>query len=357
MKSFAIEMAAVNLDAFGHADTHEHPVAPQALTAADSALLAHDHGAPDHQFEEHIAFLEMQAAMETDPAMTVVHHGVEAPPLRVVFPEDGWVHGFYFEAVDAEGQVLPADVVHHFQVLVPDRRELFHPIMLRVAGAGGETRPTSVPPEVGYRVNAGDSLVFTGMLHNPTNGSLGDVRLRIRLHYSPEATSWRAPADAVPFFTHVTGMLEDTSYDLPPGRSERSIEVSPAVSGQVLAMGGHLHRYGVSLRIEDAKTGDILWETFARRSADGTVLEVPNKVLVLSGSFDLVAGLRYRVVAVYENPTGRTLPLAAMGTVGGVIRPVGSWPEVDRSDPAYRWDEQRMLHSGGADRVSTNERP
>jgi hypothetical protein len=87
------------------------------------------------------------------------------------------------------------------------------------------------------------------------------------------------------------------------------------------------------------------------------VLEVPNKVLVLSGSFDLVAGLRYRVVAVYENPTGRTLPLAAMGTVGGVIRPVGSWPEVDRSDPAYRWDEQRMLHSGGADRVSTNERP
>jgi hypothetical protein len=357
MKSFVIEMEAVKLDAFGHADRHEHPATTHPASTADSALLAHDHGAADHDTDEHFAFLEMQAASEIDPAMAEVHHGVEPLPLRVVFPEDGWVHGFDFEAVDAQGRVLPADVVHHFQVLVPERRELFHPIMLRVAGAGGETRPTVVPPEVGYPVNAGDSLVFTGMLHNPTNGPLGEVRLRISLHYSPEARTWRAPADVVPFFTHVTGMLEDTSYDLPPGRSERAIEVNPAVSGQVLAMGGHLHRYGVSLRMEEAESGEVLWETVARRSADGTVLEVPNSVLVWRGSFDLVAGRPYRVVAVYENPTGRNLPLAAMGTVGGIIRPVGGWPEVDRSDPVYRWDEERMLHKGGADHGHSKGHP
>jgi hypothetical protein len=38
------------------------------------------------------------------------------------------------------------------------------------------------------------------------------------------------------------------SYDLPPGRSERSWEGRPAVGGRILALGGHLHRYGVSLR-------------------------------------------------------------------------------------------------------------
>ena len=357
MKSFAIEMAAVNLDASSHADSHEHPATTQHPSTADSAMFAHDHGAPDHDIDEHIAFLEMQAALETNSAMAEVHYGVEPQPLRVGFPEDGWVHGFDFEAVDAAGRVLPADVVHHFQVLVPDRRELFHPIMLRIAGAGGETQPSSLPPEVGYRVNAGDSLVFTGMLHNPTNGPLGDVRLRVRLHYSPEARTWRAPADVVPFFAHVTGMLEDTSYDLPPGRSERAIDVRPAVSGQVLAMGGHLHRYGVSLRIEEADSGDVLWETVARRAADGTVLEVPNRILLWRGSFALVAGRPYRVVAVYENPTGRTLPLAGMGTVGGIVRPLGDWPEVDRSDPAYQWDEERMLGSGGADQGLSEGRP
>jgi hypothetical protein len=109
--------------------------------------------------------------------------------------------------------------------------------------------------------------------------------------------------------------------------------------------------------MEEAESGEVLWETVARRSADGTVLEVPNSVLVWRGSFDLVAGRPYRVVAVYENPTGRNLPLAAMGTVGGIIRPVGGWPEVDRSDPVYRWDEERMLHKGGADHGHSKGHP
>ncbi len=108
-------------------------------------------------------------------------------------------------------------------------------------------------------------------------------------------------------------------------------------------MGGHLHRYGVSLRIEDVASEGVLWETVARRASDGTVVEVPNETLVWRGSFDLEAGRTYRVVAVYDNPTGRALPAAAMATVGGVIRPRETWPQVDRDDPAYRWDLARML--------------
>jgi hypothetical protein len=234
-------------------------------------------------------------------------------------------------------------VLHHLQVLVPNRRELFSPVMLRVVGAGGETKATDVPPEVGYRISAGDSLAFTAMLHNPTGRALGSVRLRVQLRYSPEATAWRAPADVVPFFTHVTGLMQEPAYDLPPGRSERSALVRPATSGTVIAMGGHLHRYGVSLRIEDAVTKRTLWETYAVRDADGTVLEVPDEVLVWNGSFELMADREYRVVAVYDNPTGRTLLDEGMGTLGGVIRPAGPWPAADRNDVAYLWDAARVL--------------
>lgn len=352
MKVFQIETPPVDLDEFTHSPgEHDHAaMAPdEEATAHDHAAMVHDHSAPDHDIEEHIAFLEAQLAasegssMAEEPSMAEAHHGVIPTPFATVFPESGWVHGFDFDAVDSEGRVLPAEVVHHLQLLVPNRRELFHPIMLRLVAAGGETQPTSVPSEVGVRVEAGDSLVLTAMLHNPTGGPLGEVRLRVRIQYSPEARTWRAPANVVAFFTHVTPLLEDTSYDLPPGHSEKSIEVSPAVSGTVVGMGGHLHRYGVSLRIQDVTSGNVLWETEARRLSDGTVIEVPDEVLVWRGSFDLVAGRSYRVTAVYHNPTGQTIPDGAMGTIGGVFRPDGEWPTVDRNDPAYLWDVERML--------------
>jgi len=108
-------------------------------------------------------------------------------------------------------------------------------------------------------------------------------------------------------------------------------------------MGGHLHRYGVSLRIEDAVTNRTLWETHAVRAADGTVLEVPDEVLVWNGSFEVRADRDYRVVAVYDNPTDDTLPEAGMGTLGGVIRPDGEWPAADPSNRAYRWDAARLI--------------
>jgi hypothetical protein len=330
MRTFEVELSPIDLDAFTPSAVEHTP--PQ-----------HDHRAPDHDVVEHRAHLERQRAEPTDPAMLPAHHGVDAAPLWAAFPEDGWLHGFEYEIVDENGSQLPADILHHLQVLVPNRRELFSPVMLRVAGASGETRATEVPREVGYRISEGDSLVFTAMLHNPTGRPLGAARLRVRLRYSPEARSWREPAGVVPFFTHVTGLMEDAAYDLPPGKSEKSTLVRPATSGTVLAMGGHLHRYGVSLRIEDALTGHTLWETYAVRAQDGAVLEVPDEILVWSGSFELKADRDYRVIAVYDNPTGRTLPADGMGTLGGIVRPSGAWPTADRSDAAYRWDAARLL--------------
>ena len=330
MKTFEVELPPIDLDAFAPSDVEHAP-------------LQHDHRAPDHDVQEHRAYLEQQRAERADPAMPPVHHGVDAPPLWTTFPEDGWLHGFEYEIVDEDGSLLPTEVLHHLQVLVPNRRELFSPVMLRVAGAGGETQATEVPREVGYRISEGDSLVFTAMLHNPTKGPLGAARLRVRLRYSPEATSWQEPAGVVPFFTHVTGLMQEPAYDLSPGRSERSALVRPATSGTVLAMGGHLHRYGVSMRIEDALTGQRLWETHAVRAPDGTVLEVPDEILVWSGSFELKANREYRVVALYDNPTGGTLPEGGMGTLGGIIRPTGVWPAADRSNAAYLWDAARLL--------------
>ena len=48
----------------------------------------------------------------------------------------------------------------------------------------------------------------------------------------------------------------------------------------------------------------------------------------------------YRVTAIYDNPTGRIIPLGGMGTLGGVFMPsnVDAWPHVDRTAPDYVLD-------------------
>lgn len=272
-------------------------------------------------------------------------HGVIPRPSRVEVPIDGWMHGFDYDLVDAAGDEVPAEVLHHLKVISPERRELFSPLMLRIAAAGAETKPILLPSRIGYPLVRGDTLLVTAMLHNPTGTRLEGVRLRIRVRYSPEGP-WRPPAEVVPFFTHVTPPLEESEYDLPPGRSRRSIEVRPAVGGRILGLGGHLHRYGTGLRLSEVETGRILWESRAERGPDGTILEIPDDVFVWSGGIEIRPDRSYRVTAFYDNPTGRVIPDGGMGTVGGVILADGPWPTVDPTAPAYRWDLERETGGG-----------
>ena len=50
----------------------------------------------------------------------------------------------------------------------------------------------------------------------------------------------------------------------------------------------------------------------------------------------LVPGRKYRLVAVYDNPSGADV-MAAMGVMGGIFAPdhMSRWPAVDKTDPAY----------------------
>src|SRR5512146_1397299 len=105
-----------------------------------------------------------------DLAAHAMHDAIrQPPPLAVRVPADGWMHGFSVDIVDSSGAAVPQRVLHHLNVIVPEQRELFSQIMLRVAAAGSETAPVSLPPFIGYHMHAGDSLMVSAMLHNPTD--------------------------------------------------------------------------------------------------------------------------------------------------------------------------------------------
>jgi hypothetical protein len=288
------------------------------------------------------------------------HDGVgQPPPLSVALPSDGWVRGLKIEIVDSAGREVPHDVIHHINLIVPGRRELFSSIMLRIGAAGQETGPLVLPRLLGYRVRRGDTVLVSAMLHNPTSTGYGGVRLRLHLPFVSSG-SFIGAFSIVPFYLDVMPPAGTHSFDLPAGHSERYWEGKPAIAGRVLAVGGHLHKYGVALRLEDRTEGKVLWEAKPTTDSTGEVTAMPTAKFIWRLGIKIHPDHVYRLTAVYDNPTGAPIPDGGMGALGGVVVPAGgsTWPRVVLDDPeyqkdvrvTYRLDSQPAHVHGGAQR-------
>ena len=284
----------------------------------------------------------------------ITHHELEQIPVQqATLPFDFTINGFYAEAVDGSGNEVPREVLHHANLLDPRRRELFLPIMLRIMASSHETPPVSVPGWLfGVPMRGGSPVLALAMLHNPTERPFDDVTVRIILDYDRRA---RLPVyPIIPF--HLDTMFPDAArkaFDLPPGRSRRSYEASPAVDGLVLGLSGHLHRYATRLTLRDVTTGEILYDVTPRTDEHGHIEEIP--VLLHRGK-GLGARLDrshvYRVTAEYLNPTGEIIVDGGMGAIAGAFLPMEDWPAANPGDPVYRNDyawviTSQIEHAGG----------
>ena len=260
----------------------------------------------------------------------------QPPPLATTLPRSGWIRGFTLSIEDAGGRPVPQVVIHHVKLLTPDRRDLFSPAMRHLLAAGSETQPLMLPALFGYRVEAGDSVLLSGMVHNPTDTSWKGVRIRLHVQYTADQ-EWPEPVHVLPFFMHVTEPGMPSHYDLPPGPSQRSWDLRPAIPGRILGVGGHIHRYGTRLRIEDVTSGDVIWDATVKRDANGNVVDVPRSYFILRTGVPIHPDRVYRVTAYYDNPTNDTLREGGMGAVAGIFLPDGdaAYPAIDRTDPVY----------------------
>jgi hypothetical protein len=263
---------------------------------------------------------------------------IKQPPVQgVVVPISAYFRGFTVDLVDAHGRVVPSVVLHHVNIIAPQRRELFSPIMQRVGAAGAETGPLYLPRLLGYPVQRGDSVVIAAMLHNPTSEEYHGVQLRVRMKYSRIASLM--PKLAIqPFYLDVMPPAGLHVFTLPAGKSTRSWEGSPAVPGRVMALGGHMHKYGTRLRFEDVTKGKVLWEATPVIDSTGAIVAMPRKFYKFGIHLD--PKHVYRLTAEYDNPTGEPIEEGAMGTLGGAFIPDdrATWPNVDRENPEYKKD-------------------
>jgi hypothetical protein len=272
------------------------------------------------------------------------HHGL-FPPIKVVeIPFDCHLTGFDYEVVDGEGNVLSSKILHHLNLINPEHRELFLPISQRVAAAGSETGPQSMPSLLfGYPARQGQRFVFSAMLHNPTGVHEEAVSLRFKVQYS-EGKPWPF-FDIYPFQIDVAFPAGDKSFDLPPGKSHRSWEGSPVMAGRVLMAGSHLHEHATHITFEDVTADEMLWTGYPVVGDNNSLEGVTIGDFYWKFGLEIVPEHAYRVTVYYDNQTGDTLPEGGMGVIAGAFLPSdgAEWPTADNSDPLYVTDRSHFM--------------
>jgi hypothetical protein len=274
------------------------------------------------------------------------HHDIEQLPVQEGrIPFDMTVDAYRVEAVDRKGNPVPQDVIHHFNLLDPTDRELFLPIMRRVFAASHETPPVSVPELLlGVPFEGGDRFLILTMLHNPTDHSYEGVRVRMVMNYNRSRVT---PLYRMyPFHLDVMFPLGSKAFDLPPGRSSKSWEGSPAIGGGIVGMGGHLHAYAERLELIDVTEDRVLWRYEPHAGPDGHVEKVPVLRPLGKGiGYPIHPSHRYRVEVTYFNPTGKTIVDGGMGSVAGAIIPYdpSAWPPAQPDDPMYSEDYLNVI--------------
>ena len=280
---------------------------------------------------------------------------VGLPLCQVIVPIDASLHKSHVELVDHAGGELPHTLLHHFNLTDPHRRELFLPIGLHVLAASRETPAISIPRLLfGLPLERGQQLMAGAMLANTSPVAFHGVRVRLVLSYVPGDRPWPLYR-AFPWAMDVQYPLGrpptgSKAFDLAPGRTERYWESSPAIPGTILGLGGHLHDYGVSLELKDMTAGTVLWRGTPLTDSAGRVIAFPLARFYSWHGLGLhvVPAHRYRLTAVYENPTGRAIRDGGMGAVAGLFIPDrgAQWPAVDRSDTLYQQDLAATIEAG-----------
>jgi len=269
------------------------------------------------------------------PATPEGHHPIMMDPAHngalgnFAWPVDGWFRGFRLQLVDGHGAAVPRQIVHHLVVANLGRQQVLYPVPEFLLGVGAETEDGEVPTTIGVPMRAGMPLVgFIGW-HNQTGHDFHEVYLTLTLLWTPKDQT-PPPASALPMVVDANGGegADAITFDIPPGRSSRKAEFTPRKGGRLLGVGGHLHDYGVDLRLEDAATDSVLVRIEAKRDSTGQVSGIARHLFDSAGKMvTLQAGRRYRVVGTYDNATKETIP-------GGMALLVGLFVPDSTSSPA-----------------------
>ena len=291
------------------------------------------------------------------------HHALAQPPVATLeIPASGSIYAFRVHVVDSAGHPLPDELIHHFNLIDPDHRELFLPISRRLLAAGHETGAVRLPRLLfGLPLKQGEHVVASAMVENLTPAEYRGARVRLVMSFTPARRPWPL-FSASPWQMDVAFPVGDKSFTLPPGTSSRSYEGSPIVPGKIVGLGGHMHDYGRLIEFADVTTGEVIYRAAPVADSGGHIASIP--IAMLYGwtrlGVHIVPEHRYRIAVSYDNPTGAPIPDGGMGVVGGLFVPDRgvTWPAAEPGDSLYQKDYRHYMRlEGGHDMMEMGGTP
>jgi hypothetical protein len=200
-----------------------------------------------------------------------------------------------------------------------------------------------LPAGVGVPLAKGQHLGVYAMWHNDSGHDIHNAYLKMTLAFIPKS---RLQNPVLPLYVDVNNHIGGvTTFDVAAGKSTRAYDFEFPLSGRLIGIGGHLHDYGTAVRFEDAETGKVLVRLKADRDKNGEISKVGRFIWGFhEEALPIEAHHKYRVVAEYDNPTGKTIPQAGMGHINGVFSPdnMAEWPVLDLANAEIQRDIQAL---------------
>jgi hypothetical protein len=234
-------------------------------------------------------------------------------------PISGWLLAYHPKLVDASGNPVPGIVLHHVAFWNEDRPDFLCPNKEEhIFGAGSELTDWAEMPGFGYRVEQGDKIRVETMVHNPTPTPYDKAYLEVVIPYRDAAGT--PVRNVYPAWMDVKA-CGPSGYDLPPGQSEKTGQVTLKYDGVLLGVGGHMHDYAKQIVLEDTTRKETVAALDAKVDEQGQLISMPVKTFFQEGGYKLAAGDQLKMTATYDNTTGKMLRDGAMGIVVGYFMP------------------------------------
>jgi hypothetical protein len=257
----------------------------------------------------------------TLPANTSHMKMPQPPDLTWIVPFDGWLLAYHPKLVDADGNAVPGTLLHHTAFWNENRADfLCSNKEEHIFGAGSEMTDWAEVPGYGYRVQKDDNIRVETMVYNPTATSYDKVYLQVTISYQDANTEAAPRKNVYPAWMDVKS-CGNSSYDVPPGKSEKAGVVTVKYDGVLLGVGGHLHDYGREVVLQDVSRKETVATLDAKLNEKGHLESVPVKLFLDQGGYKFAAGDVLKISATYDNPTGKLLREGAMGIAVGYFVP------------------------------------
>ncbi len=239
--------------------------------------------------------------LDVEPGSLALH--LPGAMLDFRFGEAVWIIGYKTTIIDMQGREPKENHLCH--TFFGDQR-VMQTGDQEVRGLYSDhyTPEIQLPDGFGVRVPANEPLHWMPMFNNRAADS---VRVRMRVVLSViKARDVTKPL--TPLYATLRSAQTPHLYFVKPGRDERKAEFELPFQGRIHFLGTHIHPYGSSVELFNLTRNERVWRGGRKVNGAGEMTGFDH--FSNAEGYPVKAGDKFRVSAIYENPT--SAPIDAM---------------------------------------------